>query len=64
MISSTITMRQRADVVLAACGVAFTNAEIAWRSGMAEDRQLWIGIQCACGEELQDVVAALKAGVP
>lgn len=62
--SIRISNELRMQAVHNACTTAFDQAYIAWTRGENELRMFWITIQSACSEELQDCVAAAKAGVP
>ena len=66
MITATapVTNAARMQAVCAACTTAFDQAYTAWTRKEDELRRLRISIQCACSDELQDCVAAAKAGVP
>lgn len=59
-----VTNEQRMQAVHDACTVAFDRAHAAWREGNNAARLFWITVQGACSDELQDCVAAAKAGVP
>ena len=61
--SRDVSNDDRMQAVHKACTVAFDQAYVAWTRGENELRRFWIEIQSACGLELQDCVAAAKAGV-
>ncbi len=59
-----LSNEERMQCVHSVLTTAFDQACFGWQRGDTVQRQLWIGIQCACALELQDCVAAAKAGVP
>lgn len=61
---SGITQQQRADAVAYASQAALENQRRARELGDEERRRLWLSVQAACSDEIQDVALAIKAGVP
>lgn len=64
MSGTVVTNAIRTQAVLAACTAAFDQAYVAYARGDSALRLFWLSIQSACSAELQDCVAADKAGVP
>ena len=62
--STYLTNSSRMQVVTNACTTAFDQAYMAWTRSEEDLREIWITVQDACNLELQDCVAADKAGVP